>query len=90
MPISVFESWAEGIVAANHRLALEKRLTLIDPAGSLDGQLPHGSGPAGNSLVHDEVPGGSDLSTGNKSHAYTIALERQLEQLRRKVTLMGR
>ena len=69
---------------------MEKHLTLIDPAGSLDGQLLHGSGPAGNSPVHDEVPGGSDLSAANKSYAYAMALERQLEQLRRKVMLMGR
>ena len=65
-------------------------LTLIDPTKSLDGQLPHGSGLAGNSLVHDEVPGGCDLSAANKSYAYTMALERQLEQRQRKVTLMGR
>ena len=73
-----------------HVKDLPSYLTLIDPAESLHGQLHHGSGPAENSLLHGEVPGSSDLSAANKSYAYTMALERQLEQLRRKLTLMGR
>jgi hypothetical protein len=65
-------------------------LTLIDPAEALHGQLYHSSEPARNSLLHGEVIGGSGLSAANKSYAYTMALERQLEQLQRKVTLIGR
>jgi hypothetical protein len=69
---------------------LPSYLTLIGPAESLDSQLPHCSGLAGNSLVDGEVLGGSDLSAANKSSVYTVVLEREMDQLRRKVTLMER
>jgi hypothetical protein len=85
---SLAQQGTDGV--GTHAKDLPSYLTLIDPAEALHGQLYHGSEPAGNSLLHDEVPSGSELSAANKSYAYTMALERQLEQLQRKVTLMGR
>jgi hypothetical protein len=55
-------------------------LTWIDPAESLSSPLHHGG----------KVPGSSNLSTATTAYAYTMALERQVEQLRRKVALMER